>query len=140
MRKSSFLIRFIDIGLIILFGFVIISDITIRSQIELPTPDEEQIQRDEERDLSLIVVNIDPNGHYRLTDFQSATLFGEYQDIETMENALRRLYHNLRDLNETPIALIEPHEEVIMQRLINVLDACDRVGIRKNINIKSMSL
>ncbi len=140
MRNSSFLIRFIDIGLIILFGFVIISDITVRSHIDLPSSDPDEQEAPEESEMSLIVINIDPDNIYRLSDYHTSTFWGEYQGIQTLEMVLRDLNQHLIDEGESPVALIEPHEDVTMQRLIDVMDLCDRLGILKNINVKSMSL
>jgi biopolymer transport protein ExbD len=140
MRNSSFLIRFIDIGLIILFGFVIISDITVRSHIDLPSSDPEDQEITEESELSLIVINIDPDHVFRLSDYHTSTFWGEYQDLQTLESVMEDLMDHLRDEGETPVALIEPHEDITMQSLIDVMDICDRLGLPKNINVKSMSL
>ncbi len=140
MRNSSFLIRFIDIGLIILFGFVIISDITVRSHIDLPSSDPDDQELNEESELSLIVINIDADDKFRLSDYHTSTFWGEYQDLQMLEMVLEDLKNHLRDEGESPVALIEPHEDITMQSLIDVMDICDRLGIPKNINVKSMSL
>lgn len=140
MRNSSFLIRFIDIGLIILFGFVIISDITVRSHIDLPSSDPEERDRDEQSELALIVINIEPDGIYRLSDFETATSWGDYENMRIFELVLADVKQHLIDEGESPVALIEPHEDITMQRLIDVMDLCDRLDIPKNINVQSMSL
>ncbi len=140
MRNSSFLIRFIDIGLIILFGFVIISDITVRSHIDLPSTDPDDQELNEQDELTLIVINIDPDQVFRLSDYQTSTSWGEYHDLRILEQVLEDLKNYLRDAGESPVALIEPHEDISMQSLIDVMDICDRLGIPKNINVKSMSL
>lgn len=138
MRKSSFLIRFIDVGLIILFGFIIISDITIRSQIELPGAD--TVQSTVERDLRLFIINILPANQYQLADFIGSTVVGIYEDVESLEKAVVKLNNEIQLEGRTLVALIEPHETVTMQRLINILDLCDAIGIPKNINVESMRL
>ena len=139
MRNSSFLIRFIDIGLIILFGFVIISDITVRSHIDLPSSDPDD-EITENRELSLIVINIEPDGIYRLSDYHTSTFWGEYPSLQMLEIVLRDLKQYFIDEGESPVALIEPHDEITMQSLIDVMDLCDRLGIPKNINVQSISL
>lgn len=138
MKKSRFLIRFIDVGLIILFGFIVISDITVRSQIELPGSDPSESQ--EERDLFLFVINIDPDDQYRLSDFQTETLLERTTGIENLESSLRSLNSEIRTKGKSPVALIEPHDDIIMQRLIDILDLCDQIGIPKNINVESFRL
>lgn len=139
MRKNTFLIRFIDIGLIILFGFIVISDITVRSQIELPGSDPSESEQ--ERDLTLFVVNIDANDQYRLTDINEEVLYGTYSGLENLETALLSRNRSIRSNNEIPVALIQMDEEAVtMQRLVNVLDLCDTIGIAKNVNVKSFRL
>lgn len=139
MRKNTFLIRFIDIGLIILFGFIVISDITVRSQIELPGSDPGEPE--EERDLTLFVINIDANNRYRLTDINEEVLYGTYIGIESLESGLVTTGNNIRNNGKMPVALIQMEERsVTMQRLINVLDLCDQIGMAKNVNVKSLRL
>jgi biopolymer transport protein ExbD len=138
MRNSTFLIRFIDVGLIILFGFIVISEITIRSQIELPGSD--PVDSQEERDLTLFVINIDPDNRYRLTDFEEETLYGSFNGIENLENHLRNLNREIRNNGQSPVALIQLDDVVTMQRLIDVLDLCDMIGIPKNVNVDSFRL
>ncbi len=140
MRNSSFLIRFIDIGLIILFGFVIISDITVRSHIDLPSSDPDDQEVTEDRELSLIVINIDPDNTFRVSDYHTSTFWGEYHNLQILESVLQDLKDHLVEEGESPAALLEPHEDITMQSLIDVMDICDRLGIPKNINVQSMSL
>jgi len=138
MKKSRFLIRFIDVGLIILFGFIVISDITVRSQIELPGSDPSESQ--EERDLFSFVIKIDPNDSYRLVNFETETLLQSAEGIENLEVSLRSLTREIRSEGKSPVALIEPHDDATMQRLIDILDLCDQIGIPKNINVESFRL
>lgn len=139
MRKNTFLIRFIDIGLIILFGFIVISDITVRSQIELPGSDPSESEQ--ERDLTLFVINIDANDQYRLTDINEEVLYGRYTGIQNLEAALRSRDRLIRSNDQIPVALIQMDEEAVtMQRLVNILDLCDAIGIAKNVNVKSFRL
>ena len=138
MKKTTFLIRFIDIGLIILFGFIVISDITIRSQIELPGSDPGDQM--EERELMLFVINIDPENQYRLSDINESVIHGTFSGTENLESALRALNRDIREDGKSPVALIQLDESVTMQRLIDILDLCDRIGIPKNINIESFRL
>lgn len=138
MKNNTFLIRFIDIGLIILFGFIVISDITVRSQIELPGSDPSS--SDEEREMRLFVVNVDPDDEYRLSDFNTSEQYGAYSSQEELHQALVNLNEQIRQDGESPVALIEPDDSISMQRLIDVLDLFDKLGIPKNINVESLRL
>lgn len=138
MKKNTFLIRFIDIGLILLFGFIIISDITVRSQIELPGSDPGEPQQD--RQPHMIAIEVNSETSYRVTDPQSETLVGEYDWIEDLENGLNQYANRLRADGKTPVALIELSDQAQMQTFINVLDMCDKLGIPKNVNEETLRL
>lgn len=138
MKKNTFLIRFIDIGLILLFGFIIISDITVRSQIELPGSDPGEPQQD--RQPHMITIEVESAINYRVTDPQSETVIGVYEQIEELENGLNQYGTELRNQGKTPVALIELGDESQMQTFINVLDLCDKLGIPKNVNEETLRL
>lgn len=137
MRRSSFLIRFIDVGLIILFGFIMISDINIRSQIRLPSGDdysETEVKR------TLIIVSIKDNGTFGVTEAETEIGYGTLRSIRDLEETLLSLQQEKRAQGVEIIAVISPDEGSIMQSLIDVLDVCDKLGIAKNINIPELQL
>ncbi|MGM0739761.1 MAG: hypothetical protein ACQETM_11450, partial [Bacteroidota bacterium] len=102
--------------------------------------DPEEQETDEQSELALIVINIDPDGIYRLSDYQTATSWGDYENMRILELVLTDVKQQLIDEGKSPVALIEPHEDITMQRLVDVMDLCDRLEIPKNINVQSMSL
>lgn len=74
MATRGFLIRFIDIGLIVLFGFLMISDIEAASRVELAgsaEDGEEVVEPDE--DLAFIVVEIAADGAFVVSRRDPAT-------------------------------------------------------------------
>ena len=77
MTSRGFLIRFIDIGLIVLFGFIMISEIEYVSQVDLaqPTP-EEQEEPDPDDEPAFVTVRIDPDGSFVIVDPASNTPLG----------------------------------------------------------------
>ncbi|MEX0773934.1 MAG: biopolymer transporter ExbD [Balneolales bacterium] len=134
MKKNSFLIRFIDIGLIMLFGFVIISDITVRSQIELPGHNESSTGESQN---ILLFLEIKEANQFEITEVETQLMYDEINGLSELEELLLsiRQEKQAEDLDVT--AVIHPQEEVTMQQLVDVLDICDRIGIPKNINIPS---
>jgi len=132
MKKNTFIIRFIDVGLIILFGFVIISDITIRTQIELGGSDTE-----EEIDLNsgVFIVSIEQDISYTLYNDEMTISYGNYNDLEQLEIALKRMSKELKDSQLNPVAVISPNEEIPIQHMIDVMDLCDKINLSKSIKI-----
>ena len=138
MKKNTFLIRFIDIGLILLFGFVIISDITIRAQIEMPGSDpsisQEIIQH------TLLIIEILPGNEFRVTEAETEISHGVITGIDQLSAMLIQLNRHFKDMNKAAVAVIEPDDNISMQSLVDVLDTCDRLGIPKNINVPALRL
>ncbi|PTM14703.1 MAG: hypothetical protein DA446_05670 [Bacteroidetes bacterium] len=141
MSNGSFLIRFIDIGLLLLFGFIIISDITVRTQLELPSTEEEVITNEEgEREITLLIIQIENDNTFRVMDSETEELLIETETSDQLEPLLTTVASDYRDRNIDIIILIQPGDETIMQSLIYVMDICDRLGIPRNINVPSLRL
>ncbi|MEX0686880.1 MAG: biopolymer transporter ExbD [Balneolales bacterium] len=134
MKKSSFLIRFIDIGLILLFGFVIISDITVRSQIVLPGS-ENSIS--EETQNHLLFLEIMEGNRYQITETKTQLVYQEALGLQELEELLTAIQHEKENQDGLVTVVIHPTDEATMQQLVDVLDICDRVGLPNNINIPS---
>jgi biopolymer transport protein ExbD len=138
MKKNTFLIRFIDIGLILLFGFIIISDITIKTQIDLPGS--EEAVETEVKEMTLIVIEVSKNGQFRVIDAESEQLYGRVSTNESLSELLFGLRNRLQAAGREVVAIIELDEAISMQQLVDVLDICDDIGIPKNINVPSLRL
>jgi len=132
MKNNTFIIRFIDVGLIILFGFVIISDITTRTQIDLGGSDSNQ-----EIDLTtgIFIVSIEPDISYTLLNEDMTISYGNFPNLESLEYALNSISQELRSSGLNPTALIAPNEEIPIQHMIDVMDLCDRIKLSKSIKI-----
>lgn len=134
MKKSSFLIRFIDIGLILLFGFVIISDITVRSQIVLPGHDP---SISEDTQSLLLFLEIMESNQFKVTEIETQLMYDEINGLSELEELLTAIRLEKLAENVEVAAVVHPQDEATMQQLIDVLDICDRIGITRNINIPS---
>ena len=141
MSNGSFLIRFIDIGLLLLFGFIIISDITVRTQLELPSSEEEVLNEEGgEREITLLIIQIENSDTFRVMDSETEELLIETERADQLEPELISVAASYRDRSVDVIMLIQPGEETVMQSLIYVMDVCDRLGIPRNINVPSLRL
>ena len=134
MASSGLLIRFIDVGLIVLFGFVMISDIENSTHIELSRPadgPETDVVPDEQ---TYVAVRIAPDGTFAIVDpALDATLVPNIAGGDALEGSLRRLKEEYDSMSREMIVLIEPHWDSIVQRTVDVMDACDRLGLRKSL-------
>ena len=112
MATRGFLIRFIDIGLIVLFGFLMISDIDALSRVELAGARQDvaepaEVSEDDER--GFIAVDILPDGRFAVSDprdTEAGFIGAASLEALTAELAARRALHEEEE-RET-VVLIQP--------------------------------
>jgi biopolymer transport protein ExbD len=134
MTSRGFLIRFIDIGLIVLFGFILISDIENLSQVELSRATEAQEVDDDAVERAFVTVAIAPDGSFALADPASGDLLAAgVERVDVLTELLRRIKADHEELEQELVVLISPHEDSIVQRTVDVMDVCDRLGVGKSL-------
>lgn len=136
MTKGGILIRLIDVAMIILFGFIAISDIKVRAQIKLPSDKQDETVEEKKKEPALIFVKIDPEN--RMNVEQDETLLFTAGKISQLETYLTGLVDSFKTQHRDMVVLVEPDENSVIQQTIDVLDVCERHGIPKNINYESM--
>ena len=139
MRSSGFLIRFIDIGLIVLFGFLWISDIDTYSRIDMPGSQPSQPQS-ETSEISYLRVQIEPGGIFTVISQETSGALCRDVGLQALESCLVDARDNLQSEGRRTVVLVEPSESSIVQHTVDVLDVCDRHGISKNINARELEL
>ena len=137
MASRGFLIRFIDIGLIVLFGFLMISDIEAYSRVELAnTQGEVAVKVDEEDERAFLVVQIAAEGSFAVTDSRSgATAVAPAGTLESLADALRTMSGFHRDEGLATVVLIQPHPDSAVQFTVDVMDVCDRLSLAKSLQM-----
>lgn len=129
MTKGGIIIRLIDVAMIILFGFIVISDIKVKAQIKLPS--REQSAEPEQTKQRLIFVHVGADDTFTVTENQvplTATA-----SLEALEATLTLLHREAQSTGADLVVVIDPHQDSIMQRTVDVLDICERNQIPKSI-------
>lgn len=126
---NRLMIRLIDVALIILLGFIAISRLKTE-YVDLPSAGDGQAPRQPPHEACL---HIYPN-NFKLVDRGRDW---RCESLQELENVL--INQNSRYTNHSVklIVTIEPHKSSIMQRLVDVLDICQRNNIEKNLNYES---
>ena len=127
--NSRLMIRLIDVALIILLGFIAIS--RLKSEyVELPSAGKSATPSRPPHEASLHVYG----NVFKLEDQGRGWNCSNLDDLEA-----RLVNHNRRYVSQGVklIVTIEPHKSSIMQRLVDVLDICQRNNIEKNLNYES---
>ena len=138
MQRRGLIIRFIDIGLLILFGFLMISDLDHSSQIRIPGKlSWDELMTDGEQ-VQYLGISIKENDDYDITALaEKQILHGDLKSPEELQFFLKTLKDRYESEGKSLSVLIEPAPDSRMQRLIEVLDVCERLGIQRSINLDS---
>ncbi len=139
MNQRGILIRLIDVGLIILLGFVSISDINVKAQIKLPSP---KTENEPEQNTQLIVYYIIIHRDHRVSILDQKHHTTQWARIsrKRLNKELPRLKTRLANKGKQLVVLIDPEPDATMQDLIDVLDICQRYKILKNIANSTLEL
>ena len=136
MNKGGLIIRLIDVAMIILFGFIAISDIKVRAQIKLPSDEPQKEQQKQQKDPVLIFVKIDLDRGF-VVERDEEMLFATSDKVE-LESNLANLVNYNKTVGQETVVLISPDEDSPIQLTVDVLDICERNQIPKNINYESL--
>ena len=131
--NRSLIIRLIDVVLILLFGFLAISDIQMKRQIRLPGPAEDSRQT-VPADNVWIFVKIDSAGHFSV--LQEAQLLQQTASLDTLRTALLTASGDVYAAGNQPVVIIDPHPEATVQATISVFDICEAERLPKSINMQ----
>lgn len=129
MRKGGFLLRFVDVVLILLFGFIVISDIDEDSQIVLPESTETE-QADPEL-FDVIYIGITSEGVY--FDERENISFASADDLRNYIQRHKNRY------GEDAKVRIRANYDTQASHTIEVARICDELGVKKSIDVKLIS-
>lgn len=138
MASRGFLIRFIDIGLIVLFGFLMISDIEASSRVELASAggDEEEVAPDEPDERQLIFVTVRPDGAFLLSEPDSlAPAAGLVRGTEGLAGALTARRERHEAAGAETVVVIQPDPDSAVQFTVDVMDVADRLSLTKSLRM-----
>ncbi|MDZ7292793.1 MAG: biopolymer transporter ExbD [candidate division KSB1 bacterium] len=128
MSKGGIIIRLIDIGLTVLFGFICISDIEQKTQVKLPSVTAVSVPT-QVKTVSILIFD-----GPKYTLMEGGTEIATHEDLEWIEQILLQVRQNYQARNEDIIVLIQPDPNSPIQLTVNVLDVCERNQINRNIN------
>jgi len=135
MFRGGTIIRLIDVVLIILLGFLGITDFEVKSQIKLPSS-----AKGSQREIKqqFIFLDIVSNNRFQLIDGQN--LIKEVEGLEALEDALVKLNNYYLQDYKQMILVIEPDMETMIQTTVDVMDICEKHQILKNLSYSEVKL
>ena len=137
MASRGFLIRFIDIGLIVLFGFLMISDIDRSSRVELADAREveQPVEEEESEERAFILVEVEADGGYRISDPRAGLDVVTAADTAGLAAELRRREAANTGAELETIVLLQPHPSSLVQETVDAMDVCDRLALPKSLRM-----
>lgn len=126
MQKSGFIVRFVDVVLILLFGFISISSVRA-TEIELPESSETPAPLPEAEEV--LFVGIRSDGTY-LVDEERATVTGA-------ANLLRFLAAEVEQVGDRTLKVrIRASHDTPMRYLVDAARVCDELGLAKALEVQ----
>ena len=126
MQKSGFVVRFVDVVLILLFGFISISSVRA-SEIDLPESTETPAPPPATEDV--IFVGIRSDGTYLVDD--------ERAEVRRARELLRFLDSELARVGDGPVKVrIRASRDTPMRYLVDAARVCDELGVDKALEVQ----
>ncbi len=127
--NARLMIRLIDVALIILLGFIAISRLKTE-YVDLSSTGNSKSQMQTPHEASLHIYG-------NLFKFKDIGRHWDCRTLNELESVLIYQHKNYLSQGIKLIVTIEPHRSSIMQKLVDVLDICQRNNIEKNLNYES---
>jgi len=135
MLRGGTIIRLIDVVLIILLGFLGITDFEVKSQIKLPSSAD---SGQKEIKQQFIFLDIKSDNRFEIINGQNT--IKQVEGIEALENLLVQLNNYYLQDYKQMILVIEPNLETMIQTTVNVMDICEKHQILKNLSYSEVEL
>lgn len=129
MGKAGMIIRYIDIALTMLFGFIAISDIESKTQLNLPHKVAAMSSPSKLNTISVLVLE-----GPRYTLMENGVELASDGDLYKIEQVMQAMRKDYLERRKEVIFLIQPDPNAPIQLTVNVLDVCERNHFVKNIN------
>ena len=130
MIKGGTIIRLIDVVLIILLGFLGITDFEVKSQVKLPSSADSGTKEIKQQFLFLDIID---DNHFEVVDGQNNTK--KVEGIEALETLLVQLNNHYINNYKQMILIIEPNVETMIQTTVDIMDICEKNQILKSLLI-----
>jgi biopolymer transport protein ExbD len=129
MLRGGLIIRLIDVVLIILLGFLGISDFEVKSQIKLPSNFESGKQEIKQH---FVFLTIRGDNLFELVVEDNKVK--QVEGIEVLEQLLIQLNYHFRQNFQQLIVVIEPDLESKIQTTVDIMDICEKNQILKSLS------
>ncbi|MCA9732139.1 MAG: biopolymer transporter ExbD [Deferribacteres bacterium] len=131
--NSGLIVRLVDVVLIILFGFIGISDIKVKRQIKVPgkTVETETPQENQKNNV-MVVVDFYEDDLY-IFSVENKPI-GDCRGLSKVRNQMLDYRDQYGNDSTGVVFILRPNETVSMQQTINVFDICEKEKLARSID------
>lgn len=126
MRKGGYLLRFVDVVLILLFGFIAISDISEVSMIDLP----QSTEMNPLRITADVVLYLSITADGDIIDEESKIILTSDQQIEQYILQHKQTYGDMAKVR------IRANYDTKASHAIKIAEICDLLEVKKSIEVE----
>ncbi|MBC8465920.1 biopolymer transporter ExbD [bacterium] len=123
------IIRLIDVVLIILVGFISVSDLRQKSQITLPQKKETPVDDTESEQIAAMIF-IQEDGYQVMVEEDS--VWFNPDDLEGVKSRLEEYKQNY----DKPLVAIDPSDSSPVQFTVNMIDVCSSLELPKSVLVR----
>ena len=120
-EERSDLLVFIDLGFILLVGFLLVSDTTQKENVTLPSEKEEEQQNPLEIGVTY-EVQFNANLDFLVLNLRERVVICSISGVEEFTSCI----FPLTDSVPQPVFVLSPHGRASVQQLVSLLDLCKR--------------
>lgn len=135
MLKGGTIIRLIDVVLIILLGFLGITDFEVKSQVKLPSSADSGTKEIKQQ---FIFLDIKDDSYFEVVDGQNN--IKKIEGLEALEKVLVQLNNYYLNNYKQMILVIEPNVETMIQTTVDIMDICEKNQILKSLSYSEVEL
>lgn len=128
MFKKGIILRLVDVVLILLFGFISISEVARQSKIELAKTTQFPVEKLEREETIFIAVTSDGNF---LVEDESVLI----KDINSLKNYLLSKKVEFRNLNAKARVRIRSNWDAPIKYTLAISELCDKLNIKKSVDV-----
>ena len=129
MTKKGIILRLVDVVLILLFGFISISEVTRQSKIDLAKTTEFPVEKLENEEI--VIIGITDDGKFLVAD---ETIIVD--DLNILKNYIVSKNEIFKNNNTKMRIRVRSNWDTPIKYTLWLSELCDRIGIAKSVDVE----
>jgi len=129
--QGSIVIRLIDVVLILLFGFIAVSEVSQKTQIQLPESTQIPLSNPDKEEI--LIIGISSDGYYWIEEETKSI-----QDPQLVKKYILKKYQELLEYDQDAVirVRIRSDRDAPAKYTLTLANICDQLNITKSIDVQ----